>query len=195
MSSTFKGVRAFIEYFLRTQKHVFLLLLLQCSYVDVLKLFIVAVKAGYELGMDPADLIRRVDSRPHQSAGRDLMAEEVKLRNTWIHVVYLVLQFLHHAKKTDTSTAADIDTKVRETYSEDLLADMKKQHEAGETFHLEHWLDKYSFPNMDDATENAIATQSLRVVWFIYTVLEEERVCKEEKSGLKAQPSIPGAFD
>lgn len=165
------------------------------SYVDVLKLFIVAVKAGYELDMDPADLIRRVDALPHQTAGRDLMPEEVKLRNTWIQVIYLVLESLQHVKKIEANTAADIDTDVRETYSIDLLTDMKEQHDAGEAFHLEHWLDKYSFPGLEDPMEKAIVSQSLRVIWFTYTVLDEERVCNEEKSGLKAQPPIPGAFD
>jgi hypothetical protein len=163
--------------------------------VDVLKLFIVAAKASYELGMDPVDLIRRVENIRPQSAGRDLMPEEVKLRNTWIHVVYLVLQYLQHTQKVETSTAADIDEAVQSTFSTDLLADMKKQHDAGGAFHLEQWLDKYEFPNMDDPMQKAIISQSLRVIWFTYTVLNEERVCNEEKTGLKAQPPIPGAFD
>ena len=161
----------------------------------MLKLFIVAAKASYELDMDPVDLIQRVDDIRPQSAGRDLMPEEVKLRNTWIHVVYLVLESLQHAKKVDTSTAADIDETVQSTFSTDLLADMKKQHDAGEAFHLERWLDKYEFPNMEDPMNKAIISQSLRVIWFTYTVLDEESVCNDEKSGLKAQPPIPGAFD
>jgi hypothetical protein len=165
------------------------------GYVDVLKLFIVAAKASYELGMDPVDLIRRVENIRPQSAGRDLMPEEVKLRNTWIRVVYLVLQYLQHTQKVETSTAADIDEAVQSTFSTDLLADMKKQHDAGGAFHLEQWLDKYEFPNMDDPMQKAIISQSLRVIWFTYTVLNEERVCNEEKTGLKAQPPIPGAFD
>jgi hypothetical protein len=48
---------------------------------------------------------------------------------------------------------------------------------------------------MEDPVEKAIISQSLRVLWFTFTVLEEEKVCLEEKSGLKAQPPIPGAFD
>lgn len=163
----------------------------------MLKLFVVAVKAGYELNMSPTEMIERVDNVPHQSAGRDLMPEEAKLRNTWIHIVNLVLETLDHEKKIDGdgSATAAVDDKIRETFSSDLLADMKEQHDAGETFHLEHWLDKYSFPNMDDPMEKAIVSQSLRVIWFTFTVLDEERVCLEEKSGLKAQPPIPGAFD
>jgi hypothetical protein len=59
--------------------------------VDVLKLFIVAVKAGYELNMAPDEVTQRVDSVPRKSAGRDLMPEEIKLRKTWIHCIFLVL--------------------------------------------------------------------------------------------------------
>ena len=167
------------------------------GYVDVLKLFIVAVKAGYELDMNPSAMIESVDSIPHQSAGRDLMPEEVRLRNTWIHVIHLVLETLKHEKKVtmDDGTIAAIDVQVRDTFSADLLADMKAQHDAGDAFHLEHWLDKYFFPKINDPVEKAIVSQSLRVIWFTHTVLGEERVCMEEKSGLKARPPIPGAFD
>lgn len=166
------------------------------GYVDVLKLFIVAVKAGYELNISSEEMIERIDTVSPPAAGRDLMAEEVKLRNTWIRVIYLVLETLQHEKKVeDESEMVANDTILQDTFSSDLLSDMKTQHEAGETFQLEHWLDKYSFPNMDNPMEKAIISQSLRVIWFVFTVLQEEQVCLEEKSGLKAQPPIPGAFE
>lgn len=177
-------------------------LLLRFSYVDVLKLFIVAVKAGYELNMDPADVIQRVENVPHESAGRALMVEEIKLRNTWIHSIFLLLETLKHEKRIsihdhgDRGTEiADIDCHVRTTFSPDLLTDMKDRHDNGETFQLDALLKKYSFPNMDDPMEKAIVSQSLRVIWFTCTVLDEEKQCFEEKSGLKAQPPIPGAFE
>jgi hypothetical protein len=72
---------------------------------------------------------------------------------------------------------------------------MKDRHDNGETFQLDELLEKYSLPNMDDPIEKAIVSQSLRVIWFAYTVLDEEKQCFEEKSGLKAQPPIPGAFE
>jgi hypothetical protein len=166
--------------------------------VDVLKLFIVAVKAGYELNMAPDDVIRRVDNVPLKSAGRDLMAEEIKLRNTWIHCIYLVLESLKHEKTksgdSETETAA-IDICVQTTFSPELLVDMKDRHDNGETFQLDALLGKHSFPNMDDLTEKAIVSQSLRTIWLTYTVLKEEKICFEEKSGLKAQPPIPGAYE
>ena len=168
-------------------------------YVDVLKLFIVAVKAGYELNLAPADVIQRVDNFPHQSAGRDLMPEEIKLRNTWIEVIYLVLEYLKHGKKVvvaDGESATDaVDKDVQSKFSIDLLSEMKKQQESGDAFQLDDWLEGYSFPNMDDPMEQAIVSQSLRVIWMTYTVLEDEARCLEEKSGLKAQPPIPGAFE
>ena len=163
--------------------------------MDVSKLFIVAVKAGYELNMTPAELIQRVDSVPHQSAGRDLMPEEVNLRNTWIHVVNLVLETLIHERKVKSEDAAAIEDIIRETFSSDLLTHMKARHDEGDTFQLDYWLEKYSFPKMDDQMEKVIMSQSLRLIWFTFTVLEEEQRCFAEKSGLKAQPRIPGAFD
>lgn len=165
----------------------------------MLKLFIVAVKAGYELNISPASLITLIDQVPHQSAGRDLMAEEVKLRNKWIQVIYLVLDTLKHEKKVavdGTDDEADaIDTVIQETFTSNLIADMQARHDAGDAFQLDHWLDTYSFPDMQDPVEKAIISQSFRVLWVVFTVLEEEKVCLEEKSGLKAQPPIPGAFD
>jgi hypothetical protein len=163
----------------------------------VLKLFIVAVKAGYELNMAPDEVIQRVDNVPQQSAGRNLMPEEIMLRNTWIHCIFLLLESLKHEKiksgDSQTETAA-IDVYVQTTFLPDLLVDMKDRHDNGETFQLDALLEKYSFPNMEDPTEKAIVSQSLRAIWFTYTVLKEEKICFEEKSGLKAQPPIPGAY-
>lgn len=165
------------------------------GFVDVLKLFIVAVKAGYELNMSSAELIERIDNVSPPSAGRDLMPEEIKLRNTWICVIYLVLETLQHTKQVigDSVTAVD-NGLLEETFSSDLLAEMRQQHDAGESFQLEHWLANYPLASMDDPTERAITAQTFRVIWFTFTVLKEEQVCLEEKSGLKAQPPIPGAF-
>lgn len=162
------------------------------GYVDVLKLFIVAVKAGFEQNIAPLDLIQSLDDYPHQSAGRALMAEEIKLRNTWIHVVYVVLDYLNHAKGDEPVVT---DERVQSIYSPELLSAMRRQHDNGESFPLDQLVETYSFPNMDDAMEKAIVSQSLRVIWFTFTVLEEEEQCFDEKSGLKAQPPIPGAFE
>ncbi|KAL7463141.1 hypothetical protein ACHAXS_003523 [Conticribra weissflogii] len=61
------------------------------GYIDVLKLFIVAVQAGYERRLPLRELIRLVDVCPVNSAGRELMPEEKSLRGEWMSVVYSTL--------------------------------------------------------------------------------------------------------
>lgn len=79
---------------------------LASGLVDVLKLFIVAVKASYERGMnvvkvdgrsssDGISLLEALDACPVQSANRPLMQEESELRLTWISLIYLTLERLN----------------------------------------------------------------------------------------------------
>ena len=48
----------------------------------------------------------------------------------------------------------------------------------------------------NDPIANVIMTQSLRVVWFTFIVLEEEERCKYEfaRQDAPLRPPIPGAF-
>ena len=64
------------------------------GYVDVLKLFVAAVKAGYDLSVPLDDLVRLVGDSPVRSAGRELLVEEVGLRDEWMGVVYGLLDAL-----------------------------------------------------------------------------------------------------
>ena len=64
------------------------------GYVDVLKLFVAAVKAGYDLSVPLDDLVRLVGDSPVRSAGRELVVEEVGLRDEWMGVVYGLLDAL-----------------------------------------------------------------------------------------------------
>ena len=69
------------------------------GYVDVLKLLIAAIQAGYNLGMTPGNLLDTVAECPEQTANRPLMDEEVALRTTWIQIVYLVLDHVKYKGK------------------------------------------------------------------------------------------------
>ena len=67
---------------------------LASGYIDVLKLFIVAVKAGYEAKITLDELEKLVEECPINSANRELMKEEKELRREWMLVVYEMLNGL-----------------------------------------------------------------------------------------------------
>lgn len=170
------------------------------GYVDVLKLFIVAVQSGYSLEMPPKSLLEAVAACPVQSANRPLMDEEIQLRTTWIQLVYLVLDFVKYESKSLDSFAdsEDIDPSIRGTYA-NTIPILARTKEHGLPFDSERVKEcSNAVPdniNMDDPMEKAIVSQSLRVIWLTLVVLDEEEQCAEDKEPIKPQPPIPGAFD
>ena len=184
------------------------------GYVDVLKLLVAAIQAGYALGMTPGNLIDAVADCPEQSANRPLMDEEVTLRNTWIQVVYLVLDHVKYKDKNladldlannssrDGGSGDDMDEVVRETYA-GAIPIIGQAKEDGVSFEAEKILELCSSALPDtsslDPLETAILSQSLRVIWLTFVALQEEAQCEEDKAPYKgpskAQPPIPGAFE
>lgn len=160
------------------------------SYVDVLKLFIVSIKSGYELGILPLELIQRVDAVERKAAGRELMVEEIRLRNTWIQVVYLVLSKAGYSSP-NVSVTDSIDNTIVAAYS-DRIAMLVKRRESGEDFRADDLIDA----DVDDPAEGVIMAQSLRVVWLTLVVMEEEERCNSEfaRQDAPMRPQIPGAF-
>ena len=115
------------------------------GYVDVLKLFIAAVQAGYSLKLSPESLLEAVDACPEQSANRPLMDEEIKLRTTWIQVVYLVLDHVKYKDVTisDMGNVSDtaIDLAIRDTYGQ-VIPRLVQAQRDGATFEAEAMLDQ-----------------------------------------------------
>lgn len=172
------------------------------GYVDVLKLFIAAVIAGYSLELSPGTLLETVAACPDQSANRPLMDEEVQLRTTWIQVIYLVLDYVKYQDKTledlcDPNAKDGLEETIQTTYG-DAIPILVEAKENGESFEAEKIFQKCESVLPDSATNNplekAILSQSLRVIWLALTVLEEEAICIEDKKPQKPQPPIPGAF-
>jgi hypothetical protein len=160
--------------------------------VDVLKLLIVSIKSGYELGVAPLDLIHKVDAVERKAAGRELMAEELRLRNTWIQVVYVVLR--HAGYETANEGVLDtIDDSVAALYRSKIPALMTRR-TSGQTFNADDLVDKNSV--IGDPTASIIMAQSLRVIWLTLVVLEEEERCNSEfaRQDAPMRPPIPGAF-
>jgi len=161
------------------------------GYVDVLKLLIVSIKSGYEMGVTPSDLIAKVEAVEDKAAGRALMAEEVRLRNAWIHVVYLVLSQADHETADDAVKEA-IEDSVASAYAAKIPI-LKQRQDRAEEFRFDDLLDS----DGSDPVETAIMTQSLRVIWLTLVVLEEEERCNTEfaRQDAPMKPQIPGAFE
>lgn len=163
------------------------------GYVDVLKLFIAAVISGYSLDISPQDLMEKVAACPHQSANRPLMEEEIQLRTSWIQVIYLVLSHVDYQEKAKTLEDLDLEDSIRKQYEDaiPILVKAKDKEEAFETV-----LQKCNgvLPATDNPLEQAVISQSLRVMFITLTVLEEEQICIDDKKPQKPQPPIPGAF-
>jgi hypothetical protein len=76
------------------------------GYIDVLKLFIVAVKAGYERSLSLTTLHTLVKNCTIESANRKLSSDEEKLRYEWMKMVYELLnaiQYTQYRKDEDNS--------------------------------------------------------------------------------------------
>ena len=165
------------------------------GFIDVLKLFIVAVKAAYEQGIPISSLLEEVAACPVQSANRPLMDEEVALRSSWTNVVYLVLERAGHGTD-DVAVGGTIDEAARSKYGGivNVLADAKrKQEEEGSkadktaSLTLDEIIEmgkssgaSFDGLDLDNAMDKAIAQQCLKVMKTVLTVLDEERLCYEE---------------
>lgn len=174
------------------------------GYIDVLKLFIVACKAGYEQGMPITDLTEQVEACPVQSANRPLMAEEMALRQSWMNIVYLVLQRVGHGTD-DVNVGMTVDETERNKFGS-LVSTIATAMEEDETKAASLTLDEviemgtangldFTGLDLDNPMEKAITLQCMRVIKVVFTVMEEETRCFEDGGvGPAPRPPIPGAF-
>lgn len=174
---------------------------LSSGYVDVLKLFIAAAKGGYEIGLTIPQLQLELTSCKSQTAGRPLMGEEVELRTVWISLVYLTLERVNHIKSS--SLGDTVDPSIRQkfyTFVYDVV-NAKKQGYDLQTLKLEQLVrsdgdvqseEDKGKTEQEKAVENAILSQSMRLVFLTLTVLDEEALAKGEEGGNPPRPNIPG---
>jgi hypothetical protein len=71
------------------------------GYIDVLKLFIVAVKAGYERSLSLTTLHTLVKNCSVESANRKLSSDEEKLRYEWMKMVYELLNAIQYKQRKE----------------------------------------------------------------------------------------------
>ncbi|KAL7459419.1 hypothetical protein ACHAWC_011145 [Mediolabrus comicus] len=180
------------------------------GYVDVLKLFIVAVKTGYEKKIPLDELNQLVQDCPVNSAGRDLMKEELELRREWMAVVYGMMEALNNNEMGDQETTSDTTTissndssQTRVTQVVDSMLQLQRYLQEEEVqsggeqdsivaltnLTVEQALQK--LPNlsqlMDELEsspmEKAFLTNDIRVALLTFKVIEEEKICFEDRKG------------
>jgi len=176
------------------------------GYIDVLKLFIVAVKAGYEDSLPLSELHQLVETCPVNSAGRDLMKEEKELRFEWMKVVYEIMNELQPDLKIDSSggNESDDDNTAKNRISEVVKAMLSIQNElqneeetsggskdanvALTNLTVDQMLERSPSlsdlnESISDPMEKAFLTNDIRVAMMTFRVLEEERICNQDASG------------
>ena len=175
------------------------------GYIDVLKLFIVSVKSGYEANLSLDALHQLVVDCPVNSAGRDLMKEELELRREWMMVVYEMMKVL---KKNDEvaqpTNCNDVDTtsQIRVGQVIDFMQQLQQvlqqedEQSGGQqdvnvaltTQTIETAMEKLPelsqlVNSIDSPVEKAFLMNDVRVALLVFKVLDEERVCLEDSQG------------
>lgn len=169
-------------------------------YVDVLKLFIVSLKTAFGMGLTVPDLIQKLEAHPIQSANRPLMNEEVKLRATWMNIIFMILENLDENNNEDyVSTVEDGTRQMYDDYVK-YITDWRKAQDFSDRdaaamvteLKVQSVLDGCSSAAafITDPMDKAMLPQNLRVALLTLTVIEEEKRCFDDK--LPPQPPIPG---
>jgi hypothetical protein len=163
---------------------------LRSGYVDVLKMFIAASMASYEIGFSIEEIQKELNICPKQTANRPLMKEEVDLRHAWYCLVHMTLASIGHPTRV-RAVAELIPDEIRETYR-DSVEQVAIAHKNGESISAEELVGNLN-PGLSEI-ERAIRSQSLRVVALTLVVLNESMEAREGGAA-PPTPPIEGAFD
>ena len=191
---------------------------LASGYVDVLKLFIVAVKAGYEANLSVDVLSKLVEECPVNSAGRDLANEEKDLRREWMLVVYRMLNGLQISDQIIDTNMNNQSAEERVSRVVSAILAVRKELESEEeksggkqdaiaamsTLSVDEAIRRSDLlTNLNDSCtslmEQAFLKNDIRVAILTCKVLEEEKLCYEGSSssntgGEIPRPPIPGTY-
>jgi len=152
---------------------------LSTGYVDVLKMFIVSSKAGYTSGLTIPQLILELSQCSSKTAGRDLMHEEVDLRTVWLSLVYLTLERINHPRQ-NAQVELSVSSEIRGTYTT-FVYDVVNAHKSGFTLQslkLEEIMKREVDAPQRTEIEEAILSQSMRLIFLTLEVLKEEEEFK-----------------
>jgi hypothetical protein len=189
---------------------------LASGYIDVLKLFIVAVKAGYEANLPLAVLLKLVEECPVNSAGRDLAIEEKDLRREWMSVVYEMLNGLkirdervdvsnndHSARERVSQVVSSVLAIQKELELEEAKSGGKQDSIVALTsLYVDEAIRRSDLlTKLNDSCttpmKQALLKNDIRVAVLTCNVLEEEKLCYEGSSSSDfgseiPRPPIPG---
>ncbi len=147
-----------------------------------------------------------VDACPNNTAGRPLAVEEVQLRTTWIYAVALMLDHIQYPTSSSATSERvtnqrilvdtdDIAKTVQNTYGPILSNIVDLQNSGGKLKTQEFMTqNQHLLPDhvYDDDVQLAIASQTVKVLYYTLTVLEEERLANDsDDSSNVARPQIP----
>jgi hypothetical protein len=152
------------------------------------------------------DIVSMVDSCPTNTAGRPLAMEEIQLRTTWIYAVALMLDHIDHRSTSSTAsesvtnqrtddTTDDIAKTVQNTYGP-ILSTVVDINKNGDKLKTQEFMNqnKHLLPDnvFDDDVQLAIASQTVKVLYYTLTVLEDERLANDDdEMSSVARPQIP----
>ena len=166
-------------------------------------MFLATVRAAYEMNLSIPELVENIEMMDvkNNSANRQLMPEEIKLRTLWIDVSYLTLECLdmmEGEKDNDNnneveSSSVTVDT--RETY-ENIIQDKVLQFLGKKEENTSSKTDLHT----NDPVQAALMKYSLKIIDMTLVVVKEARAAGEsygiDEDGVgPPRPPIPGAFD
>ena len=168
--------------------------------VTVLKLLIAAVLTAYGMKIEYTKLQQAVLACPTQSANRPLMAEEEDLRNQWMQLIYYIAHTVEYRKVFVKDAQLLTVEEVPAVYPT-ILPTLQKDHAQGDStappFAAQDFVQQHEhgllqeFLSSASPLERALLLQNLRVAWMTLTVMEDERICYEEKGTSPPAPPIP----
>ena len=144
--------------------------------------------------------------RGSQTAGRDLMDEELELRRLWVCLVFLTLEAVgvevEATGDEDTESGTAVPAEVRDEYSAFVqrIVDAKRGGATLKALKLDELLGSRG-AEPRTAIETAVLSQSMRLCFFTMVVLDDERRASGEDDdtaynsiAAKGKGSAPGPF-
>jgi hypothetical protein len=153
------------------------------------------------------DIVQMVRACPINTAGRPLELEEIQLRTSWIYAVALMLDHIEYRKATSiengtmaqpsSNESDEIADSIRCTFGP-VLSTIVELQRSGGSLNTQEFIQQHKalLPESiyDDDIQLVIASQTIKVLWYTLTVLDEERIANDvdDMSELPvARPQIP----
>ena len=166
---------------------------LATGYVDVLKLFIVSVQASYNASLGLSQILDQLPEKS-QTANRMLMPEEIRLRKIWVTCIYLSLSALTDSKIE--TIEKDKEIVKYEPVVEEVLSTIQQASDwksvNPSSFDINSMIEKIRESSPIDTIEEAMLTNTVRVICLTFTVVQEVKNCDEEAKGVKGKRMVGG---